>query len=328
MKKASIGITIGDPSGIGCEIAIKALDILKPFNNWIPVVFGDKSVIDEMISLLKTKIDFLPYNPESGHNENTVFYVDKNAVSGPVVYGIVDEEYGRAALIYLESAAQMALQGRINAIVTGPVNKRSLKRTKSGFIDQTSILKDLCGVNSADTMFLTGKLRIFFLTRHIPLKAVPASLTTEQILDNIKKCMLYLKKFGIVKPTLAVAALNPHAGDNGLIGSEEIEIIRPAVVRAQKELLDVRGPVPADSVFHLAKEGLFDAVLSLYHDQGHIAAKTLDFFKTVSLTLGLPFLRTSVDHGTAFDIAGKGIASPESMVEAIKAALTYHAYFK
>ena len=177
------------------------------------------------------------------------------------------------------------------------------------------------------TMFQTGRLRIFFATRHLAFKDIAANLTVDKLLESIRSASFYLKKFGIPAPALAVAALNPHGSDGGLMGDEEIRIIRPAIELAQRELVDVRGPVPADSVFHLAREGMFDGVLSLYHDQGHIAAKTLDFHGTISMTLGLPFLRTSVDHGTAFDIAGRGVASEAGMIAAIDAAVQYYKFF-
>ena len=244
-------------------------------------------------------------------------------IRGPVTFGIIDVDCGRASLVNIENAIDMAMAGELDAVVTGPINKQSLTRTGAGYLDHSSIFKDRCRVEKADTMFLTGRLKIFFLTKHIPLKEVSSIIDKDLILKEVRRCIKYLVLFGIEKPALAVAAFNPHAGDNGLLGREEIDVLRPAIRQAQQELLDVRGPVPADSVFHLANEGMFDGVLSLYHDQGHIAAKTLDFYRTVSFTLGLPFLRTSVDHGTAFDIAGKGVASPDGMAAAIQAAIKY-----
>jgi 4-hydroxythreonine-4-phosphate dehydrogenase len=176
--------------------------------------------------------------------------------------------------------------------------------------------------NSTNTMtlFVTGNLRVFFLTRHIPLSAVSAAMDEERIVEALGHCQNYLRQLGLQNPVTALAALNPHASDQGLFGNEERDILNPAVQKASEKGIGATGPVPADSVFHLAKEGHYDAVLSLYHDQGHIAAKTLDFYGTVSLTMGLPFLRTSVDHGTAMEIAGKNISNEKSMVEAIKSA--------
>jgi 4-hydroxythreonine-4-phosphate dehydrogenase len=167
-------------------------------------------------------------------------------------------------------------------------------------------------------------MRVFFYSRHIPFAEISAALDIENLVNTLSDCQRYLNQIGIENPKQALAALNPHGGDYGLFGTEEIDILEPAVKRAVQNGVNVEGPIPADSVFHLASEGTYDSVLSLYHDQGHIAAKTYDFHRTVALTMGLPFLRTSVDHGTAFDIAGKGLASEISMVEAVKAAITYY----
>jgi len=320
-----IGITTGDPAGIGPEIVLKALDRLKRDSTWIPVVFGDIAVLNQAKELTGNKIRFKKYDNQitDAVDEGEVLYVSSGIIKDAVTYGIVDIDYGRASLINIENAVDMAMSRKLDVIVTAPINKQSLMRTGAGYLDHSSIFKDRCGVEEIDTMFLTGRLKIFFMTKHVSLKDVSYILNKDFVLKSIRRCMKYLVSFGIAKPTLAVAAFNPHAGDNGLLGREEIDVLRPAIRQAQQELLDVRGPVPADSVFHFANEGMFDGVLSLYHDQGHIAAKTLDFYRTVSFTLGLPFLRVSVDHGTAFDIAGKGVASSEGMVAAIQAGLKY-----
>ena len=173
------------------------------------------------------------------------------------------------------------------------------------------------------TLFLVQTLKIFFLTRHISFREIPAAITEEGILEAIPLCLAYLRQLGVEDPLIAVAGLNPHGGEQGLFGTEEMEVIGPAVVKARALGYRASGPLPADSVFHQALEGRYDGVLALYHDQGHIAAKTLDFHGTVSLTMGLRFLRTSVDHGTAFDIAGQGIADARGMIKAIQAAGKY-----
>ncbi len=175
------------------------------------------------------------------------------------------------------------------------------------------------------TLFMVRALRIFFLTRHISFRQIPDALDQKSILSALPLCELYLRQLGVDAPRLAVAALNPHGGEDGLFGREEIEVLIPAVERARASGCNVHGPVPADSVFHQCLAGKYDGVLSLYHDQGHIAAKTLDFHGTVSLSMGLEFLRTSVDHGTAFDIAGQGVADARGMVAAVMAAARYAA---
>jgi 4-hydroxythreonine-4-phosphate dehydrogenase len=175
---------------------------------------------------------------------------------------------------------------------------------------------------------IENEMRVFFLTRHVSLKQACEMVKKERVLDYIIRCSEALKKIGInLNKPLAIAGLNPHAGDGGLFGSEEIEEIIPAIEEAKKLGYNVVGPIGADSIFYLARKGLYSAVLSMYHDQGHIATKTLDFNRTIAITLGMPILRTSVDHGTAFDIAGKGIADPTSMIEAIKLAAKYSIYF-
>jgi 4-hydroxythreonine-4-phosphate dehydrogenase len=216
------------------------------------------------------------------------------------------------------------MKNKINGIVTAPINKKSLKAAKVPYLDHTEILTKLTESSHTMTLFVAHEMRVFFYSRHIAFKDISASLDINKLVETLHDCDGYMKKIGIDKPKLALAALNPHGGEEGLFGTEEMEILSPAVQQAQDQGLNVAGPVPGDSVFHLAGEGHFDAVLSLYHDQGHIATKTYDFHHTVSLTMGLPFLRTSVDHGTAFDIAGKNIASEISLVEAVKAVVRYH----
>ena len=230
---------------------------------------------------------------------------------------------GQHAFAAVKKAIEETLNKRFLAVVTAPINKESLRQAKVPYLDHTEMFTRMTGSSNTMTLFVTGPLRVFFYSRHIPLKDVAAALNPEALDSAIANSCRYLEQIGIAGPRLAVAALNPHGGERGMFGEEEIILLVPAVKRARAAGLKVSGPVPADSVFHLAKEGTYDGVLSLYHDQGHIATKTLDFHRTVSLTMGLPFLRTSVDHGTAFDIAGKGEASEISMVEAIRAAAKY-----
>ena len=230
---------------------------------------------------------------------------------------------GRQAFASIEKAIKLALDREIDVIATAPVNKEAMKMASVPYLDHTEILTKLTDSRDTMTLFVTGDLRVFFYSRHIQFKNISQSLNHDDLVLSLEKCLVYLRKIGISEPSVALAALNPHGGEQGMFGREEIDILQPAVISAQKKGLAVQGPVPADSVFHLAKEGHYDAVLSLYHDQGHIATKTLDFYRTVALTMGLPFLRTSVDHGTAFDIAGKGIVSEISLVEAVKAAARY-----
>ena len=208
-------------------------------------------------------------------------------------------------------------------MATAPINKQAIR--SAGIIQpgHTEIIADLTGVTDPLTMFQTNDLRIFFLSRHVSLVQACKMVTYDRVLGYIKRSIAALTSLGIGGGALAVAGLNPHNSDGGMFGDEEQEVLIPAILAAQSRGYNCIGPIPADSVFAAAKLGKYPAVLSLYHDQGHIAAKTLDFHRTISLTIGLPFLRTSVDHGTGFDIAGQGRANPVSMVEAILAAAQY-----
>jgi 4-hydroxythreonine-4-phosphate dehydrogenase len=230
---------------------------------------------------------------------------------------------GQSAYAAIRASIDLAMAHRIAGIATTPINKESLKAAKIPFIGHTEMFAEHTGAREEMTMFTISGLKIFFLTRHMSLVDACRSITRERTLGGIEKAIKALHQLGIGSPHLAVAALNPHGGEDGLFGREEMDAITPAIETARAHGMRVSGPVPADSVFHMARIGRYDAVLSLYHDQGHIAAKMMDFEKTVSVTLGLPILRTSVDHGTAFDIAGTGKASAVSMIEAIKVAAEY-----
>jgi len=243
-------------------------------------------------------------------------------------YGKVSAQGGKAAYGYIAKSVELALGGKVDALATTPINKESLKAGNIPYIGHTEILAGLTGSHDPLTMFQVHDLRVFFLTRHMSLREACRAVKRERVLEYIRRCTDALRRLGIENPTLAVAGLNPHSGEHGLFGCEEDDEITPAIEDARKEGYAVVGPKPADSVFHFALNGAWDAVLSLYHDQGHIATKMVDFERTISLTLGLPFLRTSVDHGTAFDIAGTGKVSPLSMVEAVRLAALYAPKFQ
>ena len=205
-------------------------------------------------------------------------------------------------------ATEFCLRDRA-ALATAPINKESFRAAGVPYLDHTAALQGLTGAPSVLTLFVTGELRVFFATRHLPFREIAQNVNKANLTAFTRDAAKQMQRLGFPKPRLAVAALNPHGGEHGMFGDEELREIGPAVEELRSEGLDVQGPIPADSVFHLALSGNYDAVISLYHDQGHIATKTLDFYRTVSLTLGLPFLRTSVDHGTAFDLAGTGKAN-------------------
>ena len=231
--------------------------------------------------------------------------------------GHVSAEAGRAAVEYINRAVDLAKAGQADAIATGPVNKAALKAAGIPFIGHTELLAALLGEDRVTTMLATQGLRVVHVTRHVSLAEVAALITRDNVMETILLTHVGMQKMGFRRPRIAVAALNPHGGDEGLMGREEIEAIAPAVEDARAQGIDASGPIPADSVFFRALRGEFDVVVAMFHDQGHIPIKTHGFERSITVTLGLPVIRTSVDHGTAFDIAWKGIASEESMVEAI-----------
>ena len=235
---------------------------------------------------------------------------------------------GQAAYDYIEKSIDLANSHKVDAVATTPINKESLHAAKVPFIGHTEIFAKLTDTEDPLTMFETNGLRVFFLSRHLSLRDAIDAVTKERIENYVPRCLKALEKLGVTEGTMAVAGLNPHCGEHGLFGTEEVNEITPAVEELKKQGYPVTGPIGADSVFHQAALGKYNSVLSLYHDQGHIATKTLDFDKTISITNGMPILRTSVDHGTAFDIAGTGKAGEVSMIEAIRLAAKYAPYFQ
>ena len=227
------------------------------------------------------------------------------------------------AYSYLEKSIELGLAGRLDAVSTAPIHKVALKEAGVDHIGHTEIFEALTNSPYALTMFNVHKLRVFFLTRHVSVRKACDQITKERTLAYLKDIDREMRTYGFDNPSIAVAALNPHGGDGGLFGTEEIEHLIPAVEEAKAMGINARGPLPGDSIFAFALDGQHDCILSLYHDQGHIACKTLDFEKAVTITMGLPFMRSSVDHGTAFDIAGKGIANGGSMVESTRVAAYY-----
>ncbi|MDQ1280149.1 MAG: 4-phospho-D-threonate 3-dehydrogenase / 4-phospho-D-erythronate 3-dehydrogenase [Thermoproteota archaeon] len=324
MERPIIGVTIGDPAGIGPEIVLKALSNLELYKLCKPLIIGDLKLLQQISKQLSLNLSFnvLVHPREAKGEAGTIEVLNiKNVDLMTLQIGKIAQEAGKAAVEYIENAVKYALAGEIDAIATAPINKESIRLAGSRHIGHTELIADLSGSNEPLTMFWVRGVRIFFLTRHLSLRKAIDEIKNSKIVRTVFVIDKLLKDIGIRKPRIAVAALNPHASDGGLVGDEEEVELIPAVKELQLKGINVIGPVPADSVFHQAFSGKYDAVLSLYHDQGHIAAKTVDFYGTVSATLGLPFIRTSVDHGTAFDIAGKGIADSKSMEEAIKAAV-------
>jgi 4-hydroxythreonine-4-phosphate dehydrogenase len=318
-----VAVTIGDPAGIGPEIVVRSLADASARAAVRPVVIGDAGVLEEAVAGcgLDLAVRTIEAVDDVAADPALVEVLDLANV-GELRHGVVDGACGRAAVEYVERAAELARQGAVAGIVTAPLNKEAIWASGSPFPGHTEMLAELLGVAASQvfTMFVLDDLRIFFLTRHHPLREVFDHLTRERVSDGLVRTSELLRELGIEAPRVALAALNPHAGENGKLGTEEVTMLAPAVEDARRAGVDAEGPIPADAVFHRCRQGLCDAVLSLYHDQGHVAAKTVDFFGTVSCTLGLPVIRTSVDHGTAFDIAGKWIAEARGQVAAMRVA--------
>lgn len=316
-----LAVTAGDPAGIGPEIAIRAAMDRRLRRQARMVLVGGRSVWEKTAAVLGRRLRLRPF--DSGrprpHRAGVVEFADCPETGG-WQWGRVSAGGGAAAYAAVETAVRLIERGQCDAVVTAPLNKESLRAAGVPYIGHTEIFEGLTGSENPMTVFLTGKLCVFFYTRHLPLSQVPAALEAGALCRFILRCRNVLREWGIETPRIAVAGFNPHCGEHGLLGDEEMISVAPAVASAVAGGVDAVGPIGADSVFAQAAEGRYDAVVSLYHDQGHIACKTLDFHRTVSVTAGLPFLRVSVDHGTAFDIAGKGIADAAGMKEAVAAA--------
>ncbi len=305
-----LGITLGDVCGIGPEISIKALSRPEIYQFCRPVVIGDYGALKRAADILNSEV------PKQ-LDVISVTHLDKS----DLIYGKPTKQVGKAAIAYIEKAVQLAKQKEIDGIVTCPVNKAVINQAGIPFTGHTELLAKLTNTKRYAMLLSGDKINVVLVTIHVPLKDVPRLVTTEKILDIIDLAQQFFKeKMGISAPRLAASGLNPHAGEGGLIGKEDEEIIAPAVKEAKKKGFNAEGPLPPDAVFYFAKEGKYDVVICMYHDQCLIPFKLLHFRDGVNITMGLPIIRTSVDHGTAYDIAGKGIADPSSLIAAIKMA--------
>lgn len=280
MKKPRIALTVGDPAGIGPEIVAKAAADPRVRELCDPIVFAA---------------------PTPGH----------------VTMGRISPEAGRAAYDTIVLAVQAARKGDVDAIATAPVNKAAFAKAGLPWKGHTDLLAHLCGTPRVAMMFHAPELKVVLITVHVPLKDVPSLVTQGRVEQTIALTHESLPLFGIPSPRLAVAGLNPHAGEGGVLGDEDDKVLAPAIAASREKGIAVSGPFPADTVFVRASRGEFDCVLACYHDQGLIPVKLLAFGHAVNVTIGLPIIRTSVDHGTAFDIAGKDVADPGSMIEAV-----------
>ncbi|MBP2656216.1 MAG: 4-hydroxythreonine-4-phosphate dehydrogenase [Firmicutes bacterium] len=326
LSKPIIGIPMGDPAGVGPEIVVKSLNHQEIYNIARPLVVGDAAVLKQAMKFCNIQLELNSVqNPADGkYTLGTIDVIDlANVDIKQLEMGKIQAIGGAAAFQYIKKTTELAIAKEVDAIATTPINKESLKAAKVNYIGHTEILEDLTNTKNPLTMFQVFDLRVFFLTRHVSLRRACELITTDSVYEFIQRCVKALEVLGVNEPRIAVAGLNPHSGEHGLFGDEEVKEIEPAIIKAKSAGINVVGPVPADSVFYFGLKGKYDAVLSLYHDQGHIATKMVDFERTISITNNMPFLRTSVDHGTAFDIAGTGKVSAVSMIEAIKLAAQY-----
>lgn len=318
LHKPRIAITIGDPAGIGPEITIKALAKLGQLADFLLV--GDFAVVKPFLKS-GCRVNFVKEDKILFKNGFINIWDIGIINDRPIVRGKFDKLQAKAFLVYIEKAARLALLKKIDALVTAPINKEAAKRVGFTFPGHTEYLAHLTGTKVFGMMLIGCPLRVTLVTRHLALKDVSKNLSKKDIINTTVLTHNALKRyFKIKSPNIGVAGLNPHAGDSGMFGNEEGSIIRPAVRYLNTKLKNIHGPIPADALFRSAYNGRYDAVICMYHDQGLIPLKMIARDKGVNLTLGLPFVRTSPDHGTAYDIAAKGTADPSSMIEAIRLA--------
>ena len=318
---------MGDPAGIGPEVATKAVAHRDLAASCRPLLVGDAAVLRQALQLIGSHLtlDVIADVRAMRFQPGACPALDlRNVDLAALEPGRVSADSGRASHAYVKLATELAINGEVDAIATGPINKVAWHAAGIPHVGHTELIAALASpdapASQVTTMLATHGLRVVHVTRHVPLGGVAALITRDRVLDTIRTTHKGLVQMGIPEPRVAVAALNPHGGDGGLLGREEIEEIAPAVHAARQAGIDADGPIPADSVFFRAIAGEFDVVVAMYHDQGHIPIKTHDFARSVTVTLGLPFVRTSVDHGTAFGMAWQGKADETSMVEAIRLA--------
>lgn len=300
-----IGITMGDPCGVGPEISVKALAEMSPADRARTRIYGNRATLEAAKAAIGCEVDL------DGH------VVDLAVEGAPLPWGQLSPVAGDAAFRFIQAAVQDAQAGRIGCIVTAPINKEALNAAGHHYDGHTGMLRSLTGSQAAYMLLASDRLKVIHVSTHVSLMDAIGRATTERVLATIRAGHAHLQRIGIASPRIAVAGINPHCGENGLFGSEDDAQIAPAVAQAQAEGIDAHGPISADTVFHRAYNGAFDLVVAQYHDQGHIPIKLVAFDDAVNVSVELPIDRTSVDHGTAFDIAGKGIANHGNMNAAI-----------
>lgn len=308
--KPKIAITVGDPAGIGPEIALKALTdaALRDIADWI--VVGDRRALELADAGAYARL-----------SDTGIVWRDPSMLDGDFAFGKLSGVCGRAGLEYVRLATLMCLSGEAQAMVTAPLNKEAVTMAGVRFSGHTEYIAELCGSSESRMLLVSEKLRVAHVTTHVSLRRA-CELSPDRIVRTVEIATEAVKLMGFNNPRVAVCGLNPHAGEHGLFGSEDEQFIAPAIARAQALGIRCSGPHAADTLFLQAVRGAYDLVIAMYHDQGHIPIKLLDFERTVNVSIGIPIIRTSVDHGTAFDIAGKGVAGADNMKAAMRLAAT------
>ncbi len=326
MELPKIGITMGDPTGVGPEVIVKSYLEPKITNECIPVVLGDANVMKKTIGDLKAKIelnvisvdDIKTLKPSS----KTMYLIKlSNLDPSRLKVGRPDKIAAKMMVTYIKEAVRLAMFGSISAMVTAPINKAAINNAGFRYAGHTELLAEITRTEDYCMMLVGKKLKVSLVTTHSPIREVPGMLTPGLVFKTIKLSYdALVDYFNIKNPKIAIVALNPHAGEDGLFGVEEKELIIPGIKKAENMGIQVFGPLPADTAFYFAYKAKYDIVVGIYHDQALIPLKVVNFDDAVNVTLGLPIIRTSVDHGTAYDISGKGLANPESMKAAIMLA--------
>jgi 4-hydroxythreonine-4-phosphate dehydrogenase len=316
-----IAITMGDPAGIGPEVAVKAAADRQVRNTCMPVIIGDPAIIREAAGLcrIKKRVARLSSLPSVRRQTDSIHVIDTGPVQ-QIKRGSPSASSGRAAVRCIRVAAKYAMKGLVDSIVAAPISKEALGKAGYKWPGHTEMLASIGRSREYAMMFMSEDLNVILCTIHVPLKDVPAQLNRAGVLRTIRLARKGMMMTGKRHPRIIVAGLNPHAGESGRIGDEEAGVIIPAIEDARSEGMEVAGPYPPDTVFNIAQKEECDIVVCMYHDQGLIPFKMLAFDRGVNVTVGLPFIRTSPDHGTAYDIAWKGIADPASMIEAVRLA--------
>lgn len=323
-QRPLIAITLGDPAGIGPEIVVKALLNAEVYNACRPLVLGDRRILERAVEWVGGKhltLQTVNAPGEGSYTAGSITLLDlQNADPAQIPAGAVSAAAGKAAVEYVFRACDLAMEQAVQAIVTAPLNKEAMHRGGYNYPGHTELLTERTGAKRVSMLLVGPKLRVVHVSTHVSLQEAIQRVTAARVLEVIELAQHSCQALGIATPRIAVAGLNPHAGEAGLFGDEEAKHIVPAIEDARRSGIDVSDPMPPDTIFLRAVQGQYDIVVAMYHDQGHIPMKLLAFDSGVNVSMGLPIIRTSVDHGTAFDIAGTGRASPESLIAAIAVA--------